>query len=314
LSTEFRKAKGGTYRMRRGKPLPMDFFAEPRPPAGDRAMAIELGPLRIELGGLDSRLDTALRQRYGPYAGEPRSGARGLRVRFGLEDRVYFIEPLDEPEFNPVFIESEGGRVRYLGYRLAGWFDAMDGEGVMLLARGTHETELAAIENYVRAATAWQAASRGGALVHAAGAVHNGRGYVFFGESGAGKSTLSAINRRATVVSDDLSLLLPGADGRLELVGSPFRGTYERGEPVVGRFPLAAGFRIVKDTEVAVREAPRVRTIAEIVGNLPFVAEEFARRPDLFESVERAFAGIALAHLHFRMDDSYWDAIERAGL
>ena len=60
-----------------------------------------------------------------------------------------------------------------------------------------------------RAAVAWQAACRGGALVHGASAVRRDRAYLFYGESGAGKSTLSACNRRATVVSDDLSLVLP---------------------------------------------------------------------------------------------------------
>jgi hypothetical protein len=314
LSSEFQTSRGGTYRVRRGKPLPMSYFAVERPAAGDRAMAIELGPLRVEIGGLDARLETALRERYGPYAAEPEGAGEALRVRLGLEDREYFIDPPDEPEFNPVFLESDGGRVRYLGYRLAGWFDASGGEGVMLLARGTYESEVRAFENYVRAAVAWQAASRGGALVHAASAIRNGRGYLFFGESGAGKSTLSASTRRARVVSDDLSLVLPGEGGRLDLVGSPFRGTYEGGEPVVGRFPLAAGFRIIQDTGAAVREAPRVRCLAELVGNLPFVAEEFARRPDLFERVERAFAEVPLAHLHFRKDDSYWDAIDRSGL
>ncbi|MBZ5640436.1 MAG: hypothetical protein LAO51_16970 [Acidobacteriia bacterium] len=277
-------------------------------------MAIELGELRIEIGGLDDRFEAILRERYGPYAAEPRGQAGGLSVRLGLEDREYFIDPPESPEFNPVFVESDGGRVRFLGHRLAGWFDALDGEGVMLLARGSYETEAHAIENYLRAAVAWQAASRGGALVHAASAVRHGRGYLFFGESGAGKSTLCASNRRGTVVSDDLSLLLPAEGGKLRLVGSPFRGTYEEGEPVVGAFPLAAGFRIVKDHRVEVREAPRVRSLAELVGNLPFVAEEFARRPDLFERIERAFASVPLAHLHFRMDDSYWDAIERSGL
>ncbi len=83
---------------------------------------------------------------------------------------------------------------------------------------------------------------------------------------------------------------------------------------MIGRFPLAAGFRIVKAERAEVRPAPRVRTFAELVGNLPFVAEEFARRPDLFERVERAFASLPLAHLHFAKDDTYWDAIERAGL
>jgi hypothetical protein len=30
--------------------------------------------------------------------------------------------------------------------------------------------------------------------------------------------------------------------------------------------------------------------------------------------VERTFRDVPLAHLHFRKDDGYWDAIDRAGL
>ena len=137
---------------------------------------------------------------------------------------------------------------------------------------------------------------------------------MFYGESGAGKSTLSECNRRATVVSDDLSLVLPGAGGRPWLVGSPFRGTYEGGERVVGRFPLAAGFRLVQDRQASVCPVRRVRALSELIGNLPFVAEGFARRPDLFEMIQRNFETVPLMHLHFCKDDSYWDAIRDAGL
>jgi len=144
--------------------------------------------------------------------------------------------------------------------------------------------------------------------------VRHGKAYLFYGESGAGKSTLSDVNRRGIVVSDDLSLVLPRAAGGLDLVGSPFRGTYDAGEPVVGRFPLAAGFRIVKAGSAVVRPAPRVIAFGQLVGNLTFVAEAFRERPDLFASIEAAFAGVPLHHLHFRKDDSYWDAIDAAGL
>jgi hypothetical protein len=205
-------------------------------------------------------------------------------------------------------------RIRYVGHQLAGWFDTQARRGEILLARGTFEPELRALENYIRCAVAWCAAERGGALVHAASAVRNGKAYLFYGESGAGKSTLSAVNRRGTVVSDDLSLVLPRPEGGLDLVGSPFRGTYEEGEPVVGRFPLAAGFRIVKAENAVVRPVQRALAFGQLVGNLTFVAEAFRERPDLFASVEAAFAGVPLFHLQFRKDDSYWDAIDAAGL
>jgi hypothetical protein len=309
-------SKGGrSYPVRHGAPPPIEFFAEARRPAGAERFGLSLGEIRIVLDGLDDALADALRGRYGPYAdpGDERDDET-LHVRFAREALDYFIEPPKAPEFNPIWLACDGTRIRYVGHQLAGWFESKGRSGEILLARGSYEPELRALENFMRCAVAWCAAERGGALVHAASAVREGRGYLFFGESGAGKSTLSAVNTRARVVSDDLSLVLPRAGGGLDLVGSPFRGTYEAGESVLGRFPLAAGFRIVKDVKAEVRAAPRAVAFGQLVGNLTFVAEAFKQRPDLFASIEAAFANVPLLHLHFKKDDSYWDAIDASGL
>ena len=309
-------SKGGrSYPVRHGAPPPIEFFAEPRPPAGAARFGMNLAEIRVELTGLDAALAAALAARYGPYAdgGDPREDA-ALCVRFAREAVDYFIEPPRSAEFNPIWLACDGTRLRYVGHQLAGWFDTKARRGELLLTRGTFEPELRALENFIRCAVAWCAAERGGALVHAASVVRNGKAYLFYGESGAGKSTLSAVNTRGNVVSDDLSLVLPRPGGGLDLVGSPFRGTYEEGEPVLGRFPLAAGFRIVKDVKAEVRAAPRAIAFGQLVGNLTFVAEAFRERPDLFASIEAAFSGVPLLHLHFKKDDSYWDAIDAAGL
>ncbi len=308
--------KGGrAYPVRHGAPPPIEFFAEPRVPAGEARFGMSLSELRVELSGLDAPLATTLCDRYGPYAVPSDEGHdAALRLRFAREAVDYFIEPPKSAEFNPIWLACDGTRIRYVGHQVAGWFDTREQSGEILLARGTYEPELRALENFIRCAVAWCAAERGGALVHAASLVRNGKGYLFYGESGAGKSTLSAVTMRARVVSDDLSLVLPRPGGGLDLVGSPFRGTYEAGGPVLGRFPLAAGFRIVKDVTVEVRTPPRVVAFGQLVGNLTFVAEAFKARPDLFASIEAAFAGVPLRHLHFKKDDSYWDAIDEAGL
>ena len=293
-------------------PPAMEFFDKPRPVAGDSSVAICMGPLEIEISGLDEALAETLLRRYSPYSAPTASSPNALRVRLGLESTDYFIDPPEEMEFVPVRIACDGDRVRYVSYRVAGWFDTAGGEGRLLLAGGDFEPPERAMENYIRTAVAWQAACRGGGLVHAASAVWKERGYLFYGESGAGKSTLSECNRRARVVSDDLSLVLCGDNGPL-LIGSPFRGTYEGGAPVVGEFPIQAGFRLVQAPTAAVHQVARPRALSELIGNLPFVADSFHKRPDLFDSVQRAFAGVPLSHLHFCKDDSYWDAIEAAG-
>ena len=278
-------------------------------------MRIDLAGLGIVLGGLDAPLEEALRARYTPYTSAASAAQPDdLQVTLRLDEDDYFIDPPATPEENPVLLACDGMRVRYLGYRLAGWFDTRGGRGEMILAAGGYEPPLRSIENYVRSAVAWQAAERGGALVHSASAVWNGKGYLFYGPSGAGKSTLSACNRRAAILSDDLSLVLPRAGGGLDVAGSPFRGTYTGGPPVQGRFPLTAGFRIVQAPRAEVREVAHVRVLAELIANLPFVDDSFLQRPDLFERFERTFASLTLRHLDFRKDESYWDAIAAAGL
>ena len=298
--------------MRRVEPPPREYFDAARPALGAGSVGIDLDDLRLELAGLDGETETALRARYAPFsgAGEPRASA--LRVELARDPREYFVDPPAGVEFNPVGLACDGDCIRYVGYRLAGWFEIAGPTGQILLATGNYEPVLRAVENYVRVAVAWRAAARGGALVHAASIVADGRGYLFFGESGAGKSTLAASTRKGRVVSDDLSLVLPGAHG-LDLVGSPFRGTYEGGDPVQGRFPLAAAFRLVQAPDAAVVPVPRAIAFGQLVANLTFVAEAFDRRPDLFASVEKAFSCVPLAHLHFRKDDSYWEAISAAG-
>jgi hypothetical protein len=304
----------GVAMQRPTSPPPFEFFEAPRAELGDRELCIGLGSLRLQLSAIDEELEQGLLRRFASFRHSPGSDDSALQVEVLREERAYFIDPPSRAEFNPVLIACDGDRVRYLGYRIAGWFDCAGGRGQLLLARGSYEPAERAAENYIRAAVAWQAASRGGALVHAASAVWQGKGFLFYGESGAGKSTLSAANRRGRVVSDDLTLVLPDRAGRPEIVGSPFRGTYEEGEQVVGQFPLAAGFRIIQDRAAAVRQVPRVRAMAELVGNLPFVAEAFGRRSDLFDRLSRTFERVPLAHLHFCKDDSYWDAIAREGL
>ena len=204
-------SKGGrSYPVRRGTPPPIEFFAGRRPPAGAARFGMSFAEIRVELAGLDEALAAALRGRYGPYAdGGDEHEDGGLRVQFAREALDYFIEPPKSAEFNPIWLACDGTRLRYVGHQLAGWFDTQERRGQILLTRGTYEPELRALENFIRCAVAWCAAERGGALVHAASIVRNGKAYLFYGESGAGKSTLSAVNTRGNVVSDDLSPVLP---------------------------------------------------------------------------------------------------------
>ena len=160
---------------RRTTPYDMDFFDATRPAAGVALVALRLGPLEIELAGLDRPLADQLFERYAPYSTRGAESDDALRMTLGLEECDYFIDPPETSEFVRVYLACDRDRVRYLSYRVAGWFDAMGGTGQVLLARGNYEPPDRALENLIRSAVAWQAASRGGVLVHAASAVWRAR-------------------------------------------------------------------------------------------------------------------------------------------
>ena len=291
---------------------------------------MQLPGLTIGLQGIDDACRQELLTRLGSYAGA--AGPETLRAAdlvftVATADRDYFIEPPGPGmvEYNPLFIELDApdaalahANVRACTYSLAASFSTAGGAGRAFFGNGEFEPRQRAVENILRVATAWLAASRGGALMHSASIVKEGRAYLFFGQSGAGKSTISALSRRGEVVSDDLTLILPDAHGHPEVVGAPFRGTYAGGLPVHGRFPVAAAFRLRK---AAASEAPAVLPLAlplamaGAIANLPFVCDQLHAVPELFTSIEGLFGAFPIRVLRFTdRDDSFWEAIEAAGL
>ncbi len=305
---------------RKTPPPPPAFFENERPTLGSRGIRLTLGTLALHLEGLDDSIADGLIARFAPFATDlgtdlaSGAGDPAATLRFAREELPHFIEPPASLSPNDVRLlyDAASGRVSYMGYCLAGWFDSDGGCGTALLSRSSFETPEQAIDNYVRSVIAWQSIAMGGALVHAASAVFQDRGYLFYGESGAGKSTLSNHNTRGRILSDDLSLTLPDPSGRLCVVSSPFRGTY-KGPQVDGMFPLSAGFRLIQSPAARVEAIPRVLALSQFIGNLPFVADSFSRRPDLFDRIQQTLEPIALAQLHFRKDETYWDAIVEAG-
>lgn len=314
---------------RHGRPPDQSFFAGLWKPLGYRSAALVLHGLSIKLDGMDDTWHGAFLQRYGAYARDTTTdrGAFTLTLSASRCASAHYVEPppAGVAEYTALFVEAEpdqaaGGhyRVRTCTYDLAAAFSTSGGRGKAIFSKERFDSIDRAVENILRVTIAWLAVAQGGLLMHSASIVKDGRGYLFFGQSGAGKSTLSEQSRRGQVISDDLTLILPGTDGRPEVVGTPFRGTYAGGQPVHGRFPLAAAFRLRKTASgetVAVSELAVRRAMPDAIANLPFVVDQLGVDPGLFEAVERVLRSFPIRELRFRKeDDSYWDAIEKAGL
>src|SRR5207249_2549192 len=133
---------------------------------------------------------------YAPYLGPPTGQAGPLRVRMYAAPVEYFIPPAfaREREVYRMHTAYEDGVFRTMSYRLASWIDVRRREGALALASGDLDPAPRALENFLRSSIAWLAIDNGGFLLHGAGIVRSGRGYLFYGPSGAGKSTLAALS------------------------------------------------------------------------------------------------------------------------
>jgi hypothetical protein len=248
---------------------------------------------------------------YAPYLVRPTGEGRPLRVTIYQAPVEYFVPPpapTAPAEEYRMYTDLREGVFRTVSYRLASWIDIGRREGEVVLASGEADPAPRALENFLRSSVAWLAIDTGGFLLHGASIVRSGRGYLFYGPSGAGKSTLAAMSAEGEVISDDLTLLLRGPAG-LVVAGGPFRGTYTRGAPVVGTYPVAGLFRLRQDTRTHLRPEDG-GCFADLLGNLPFVVDQIPRHPHLIDRVRALVEGVPFGYLHFRKDQTFWPAID----
>ncbi len=291
-------------------PPPLEAFRAWTEPAGGRRTRLDVSGVALEFEDLPDDLAERMASAYAPYLSRPGGAGRPLRVRVRQAPLEYFVPPGFAPgrQVYRMHTALDGAVFRTVSYRLASWIDLARREGVVALASGERDPAPRALENFIRSCVAWLAIDSNGFFLHGASIVRSGRSYLFYGPSGAGKSTLAAMNDQGEVISDDLTLVLRGPAG-LSAAGGPFRGTYTRGAPVVGSFPVAGFYRLRQDERTFVRRDDG-GCFADLLGNLPFVVDQLPLRPDLIDRVRTLVEGAPLRYLHFRKGERFWPAID----
>lgn len=158
---------------------------------------------------------------------------------------------------------------------------------------------------FVRIAAAVQAFTRGGLLFHAAGVLHRGQGYAFFGLSGSGKTTAAQFSAPDPVLNDDLLLVWPGTAG-WQMVATPFGK--RRGDVRVA--PMRALLRLLKDEQVYLARLPRGRALGELVANTPVLSGDPVWLPQVLARWGMLLVSVEAYALHFRRDPAFWEAID----
>lgn len=181
----------------------------------------------------------------------------------------------------------------------------VDGTASVRLSESTDaDRRWYAFLNLLRACIAWRMPSRGGALLHAAGAVIGDRAFLLVGPEGSGKSTWArwAEYAGAPVLSDDL-VLIDGAGEGFDALGAPFRSTHGR-TAGPGRWPVAAVLLPRAGECVRLDPVSDLVLRARLAANLPFIAEGLEVDPRVGRTVDR-LAALPAHVLTFAPDSSF---------
>ena len=186
-------------------------------------------------------------------------------------------------------------------------------QGTLDLARGIGHVNMAPeahIENYLRVVYAHLSMQQNSLLLHAAGVMRQGKGYVFFGPSGAGKTTTSRLAAASgDVLSDDLVILREHEDG-YHLYGVPFKGELSDAPRANQTAKLQGIYRLRQARKHALSALSRITATAELAGAAPFVNNDKALAGTLIEVCNHIARSVPVQTLHFRRDDGFWQVID----
>jgi hypothetical protein len=196
-----------------------------------------------------------IRSRYHEFLGSTETPL--ITIELKIIPGAIFIEP--EPGQFIIEASYEGDHLTYKSYLERGEVDLIEGRGYLEMS------PQASVENLLRAVYAWFCIRNDALLLHSAGVIRDGDGYVFFGPSGAGKTTTSRLAARtALVVSDDLVIIRCDESGGT-LYGVPFKGQVSDAPRANQKAPIKGIFRLRQDTSHYIEPLSPIKAVADLV-------------------------------------------------
>lgn len=170
------------------------------------------------------------------------------------------------------------------------------------------------IENFLRILSAHRALAQGGLALHSAGLVFDRHAWVFVGRSGVGKTTLTtkAHHAGATVLSDDVNLLLPKRDG-YHAYAVPFTGEFGRTlDPAMAKdsYPVAGIVLLEQGERLAAHRVTRAAATARLMVGSPFVNTDEEETDRLLDNLECLATTLPVISLQNRREDTVKDIMD----
>ena len=163
------------------------------------------------------------------------------------------------------------------------------------------------VENFLRVLAAHRGLELGGAVLHSAGLVFEGQAYIFAGRSNAGKTTLTrkAHSAGATVLSDDINLVLPQAGG-YRAYAVPFTGEFGRTvdhDQTEASYPVAGIVLLEQAQRLAATQVSAANAVARLMVGCPFVNTDENETNTLFDNLAEMVAQLPVIQLQNRRED-----------
>ncbi|MBI4787234.1 MAG: hypothetical protein HY782_09330 [Chloroflexi bacterium] len=257
-------------------------------------------PVVLQLEGCDEKKWTRLTEYYAAFTVPIEPAAFGVRVQ------VVPGEAFIAPELGSTWqirSTARNGRIEFESHYEKGWADWTTGQAELVMRPNADP------ENFLRVLYAWHCLDEGSLLVHAAGVIRNGRGYVFFGASHSGKTTISRFSLDHTVLSDDLVIVKKQGD-KYRVLGVPFRGEMVEGPRTNAAADLCGLFALKKDGEHHVAELTQSEQVARLAACVPFVMSQPANIARVTDVCADLAARVPIRELYFRRDSGFWSVID----
>ena len=264
--------------------------------------------LKLDIGGIpilihsdDPEFITKKRDSYSNFICEESNPS--LKIEVELKS---FNSDYDGFENPIVSIDKSKGIYTLKGFRTYGEFNVRNMEGNLM-----HGSP-ASLNLFLGFIYSILLLKEPGFLVHAAGLIRNGKGYIFPGKSEAGKTTIAKLSPDAELLTDEVALVKK-VDGSFQVFGTPFKGQMDK----IGQnlhIPLKAVYFPQKDKKVFKRSIGSLDALKMMLTTVVFYSEDEEFIEQLFNICVEFVNSVPCHELHFLPEPSFWKVIDVAGL
>jgi hypothetical protein len=259
--------------------------------------------LTIEIGGLPVRLRTSDAEFCSLLAGRYSSFLRSESAP-EMEFELRSSAPGPPPAEENLEVRCDDGRWLLVRGDFRAAFDLRTRCGHLSCVMNPYS-----VDTLLRIVHSLLLAPAAGLLLHASGAVREGRGFVFSGVSGAGKTTMARLAPPGVSLLTDEISYLRSTEGSFRVFGTPFSGELgTQGENISA--PLAAVYLIEHGARNRFERVPEAVAVRRLLRNTLFFARESNLVAAVFATVCELARRVPVFRLEFVPDARVWEMIQ----